>query len=403
MARPSLAGSVVLEAGGYLAAPFAGRMLTQLGAKVIKIEPPAGDLQRIRAPGTFLSNNAGKWSFPLDLKSADGRSVFERLLQRADVLLHNLSPSAVRAMKLGYADCRRVNPTLIYCRITGYGPGPLENELASNPLMEASMGLMFATRVDGRPIRRGPSFYDFAAGANAVIGILAAMMAKTEDDDGRGLVEVPLYETALYLSASGVITHQLGSMTGAETPRAPESPRDSAGPTSEFSVPGYGAYETSDRKWIFLGLLSDGHWHQFCEAMSLADADDPSLALREQRIARRQYVEDFVTRGVRSLTLDQIAARLATSGIGFAQVKPIAEVLDHVEARQPGRLLATRIGDREIKVPNFPILSESVRADASEPAPRLGEHTVQILEWLGYEASEQDALLARGVVRRVDD
>ena len=386
MAEPGLTGRRVLELGGYFAAPFAGHVLAQLGAEVIKVEALAGDQSRKVAPGTFISQNIGKRGMCLDLRSTEGRDIFDRLLGTADVVLHNLAPDAVRTLKITPADCRRMNLDIVYCHITGYGPGPLENQVATNPLIEAAMGVMFGYRVDGRPSRQGPSFYDMAAGAIAVIGILTALASKSGDQASR-TVEVPLYETGLYLGASTLLRDQIGTPPGSPL----------KGP-SEFSRPGYSSYETADGRWIYLIMLTDGNWRQFCEAMSLWDTIDPALASVAERFVQQDYVEDLVTRTIRMLTFDEAAARLRSVGFGFEEIRPVHEVLGHPQAQHEGKVLTVPFGGRDYKVPNFPILSGSVRADVDGAPPLIGEHTLEILHSLGYSASECGALMERGVI-----
>ena len=177
-----LANRRVIELGTMLAAPFAAHILSQLGAEVIKVEPPVGDptraLVRGGPSGTFIAYSHGKKSVGIDLSKPEGHTAFARLLATADVLVHNLAPKAARKLKLTREDCARLNPRLIYCHIRGYAAGPQQDDLASNPVAEASTGVMEANRIDGRPSRLGPSYHDQFAGAYAVIEILAAMLRR---------------------------------------------------------------------------------------------------------------------------------------------------------------------------------------------------------------------------------
>jgi crotonobetainyl-CoA:carnitine CoA-transferase CaiB-like acyl-CoA transferase len=386
MSEAGLTGRRVLELGGYFAAPFAGHVLAQLGADVIKVEGLAGDQSRKVAPGTFISQNIGKRGLCLDLRSTEGRDIFDRLLGTADVVVHNLAPDAMRALKITAADCRRVNRDIVYCHITGYGPGPLEKQVATNPLIEAAMGVMYGYRVDGRPSRQGPSFYDMAAGAIAVIGILTALASKSQDPASL-TVEVPLYETGLYLGASTLLRDQIGTPPGSPA----------KGP-SEFSRPGYTCYETADGRWIYLIMLTDDNWRQFCEAMSLADTIDPALASVAERLVQQDYVEDLVTRTIGALTFDEAASRLRSVSFGFEEIRPVHTVLGHPQAQHAGKVLTVPFGGRDYRVPNFPILSGSARADVNGAPPLIGEHTPEILQSLGYSEAECGALMDRGVI-----
>ncbi len=282
MHRPALAGRRIIELGTMLAAPFAAHIFSQLGAEVIKVEPPSGDptrsLVRGGPSGTFIAYSHGKKSVCIDLSKPEGHAAFCKLLKTADALVHNLSPKAARKLKLTRRDCAAANPRLIYCHIRGYGPGPLEDELASNPVAEASTGVMEANRVGGRPSRLGPSYHDQFAGAYAVIGTLASMLQLAQGDEAEAEpVEVGLYETGLHVASRDLVGVQLKTQLLGKPEREPHG---------EFSMPGYGAYQTSDERWIYLLMLNDTHWLKFCQALSLPN--DESLATLRQRKKARE-------------------------------------------------------------------------------------------------------------------
>ncbi len=388
-----LAGRTVVELGTMLAAPFAGHMLAQLGADVIKVESPAGDPTRTMLrggpSGTFIAYSRGKKSICIDLKTAEGRAVLERLITTVDIVVHNLAPGSARRLKVTCDDCQRVNPGIVYCHIQGYGPGPREDELASNPVVEASTGVMHSHRIDGRPTRLGPSYHDQFAGAYAVIGILAALGSKPGDTNARR-VEVGLYETGLHVAARELVGGQLKAQLGVR------SSADAGG--GEFSMPGYGAYETADGRWIYLVMLTDSHWSKFCEALSLPEAHDAALATVRQRKKQRAQVEEIVTAAIRALPFDAAAARLQQVGFGFTEVKAAADVLDEPQAQQPGKLEAVPFGGLQFSVPNLPLPHQLEDHETELPPPLLGEHTREIMRMLGYDESECAALMERGAV-----
>ena len=259
-----LTGRRVIELGTMVAAPFAAHILSQLGAEVIKVEPAWGDptrsLVRGGPSGTFIAYSHGKKSICFDLTNADGHAAFCKLLSTADAFLHNLAPKTVRRLRLTRQDCARIKPDLIYCHIRGYGPGPQEDDLASNPVAEAATGVMEANRINGRPSRLGPSYHDQFAGAYAVIGILASMLQPGEQER---VVEVGLYETGLHVASRDLVGVQLKTQLLGRPEREPHG---------EFSMPGYGAYRTSDGRWVYLLMLTDNHWLRFCQAMQLPQA-----------------------------------------------------------------------------------------------------------------------------------
>ena len=386
-----LAGRRVIELGTMLAAPFAAHILAQLGAEIIKVEPPTGDptrsLVRGGPSGTFIAYSHGKQSVCMDLSKSEGQAAFQKLLKTADALVHNLSPKAARKLKLTRTDCAAINPRLIYCHIRGYGSGPLQEELASNPVAEASTGVMEANRVNGRPSRLGPSYHDQFAGAYAVIGMLASMLQLQEGREPAP-VEIGLYETGLHVASRDLVGVQLKTQLLGKPEREPHG---------EFSMPGYGAYQTADERWIYLLMLNDSHWLKFCEAMEVPS--DESLATLRQRKKARERVEGLVKSSVAARSFDRTAACLRTAGVGFTEVVPLERVLDAPQARQPGTLRPVGFRGFEFAVPEFPRSHADGDAGAPpRPPPDLGEHTAAVLKSAGIEQAEYEALLRAGAV-----
>ena len=387
--RAALAGRTIIELGTLISAPFAAHLMAQLGATVIKVEPPAGDptrtMMRGGPSGTFIAYSRGKKSICIDLKSSEGQSVFGKLVASADIVVHNLSPASTRQLKITDADCRAAKPSIIYCHIQGYGAGPRADDIASNPVIEAATGEMYAHRIDGRPTRLGPSHHDQFAGSFAVIGIMAALGADPTDHKAR-CVEVGLYETGLHISSRDLVGVQLRSQLGVK----------STSEGGEFSLPGYGAYETADGRWIYLLIMSDAHWARFCTG--LAVAADAALATVRERKKQRPCVEGIVATAVRALDYDMAAAKLREAGVGFTEVKSMGEVLNDPQAQQPGKLQPVAFGGLNFNVPNFPLPRQIAGLDAELPPPALGEHTFEILHTLGYDARACETLAANGTV-----
>lgn len=385
--RP-LEGKRVLELGAYLAAPFASHILSQLGAMVIKLEPPQGDATRTMVKGgpggTFIAYSHGKRSLCLDLTSEAGREVLDRLLPTVDIVIHNLSPQSTRKLQVDAARCHATNPRLVYCQIKGYGEGPRGDEIASNPIIEAATGAMYSNMVDGRPARLGPSYQDMFAGMNAVIAILGAIMGGR----ARQTVELGLYETGLHVAARDLVAAAAARASGNTA-------------HGEFAHPGYGSYLTRDSRWIYLLLLSDQHWSRFCGMAALPEGSDPSLRTRAQRQAQGERVEEAVRQCVAAHDYDDLAGMLQAAGVGFTEVLPPERVFEDAQARVPGKVARVSYLDREYDVAASPLGPASLTARA----PLLGEHSSEILRELGFSAQDCEALLRAGVVhapREVD-
>lgn len=389
MSKP-LAGRRVIELGTMVAAPFATHILANLGAEVIKIEPPSGDTTRalVRGgpSGTLIAYSHSKKGICLDLTTAEGKEVFLRLAASADVVIHNLAPAASRKLGVSAADCRAVNPAIIHCHIKGYAHGPQADDLATNPVAEASTGVMDDHRVDGRPSRLGPSYHDQFAGTFAVIRIMAALMNAQATDEDR-TIEIGLYETGLHLAARDLAGVQLKTQLLGR-------PEKEAG--GEFAMPGYGAYLTGDDRWVYLLVLTDAHWAKLTRALAMPEADEPEFAKLRDRKKNRETVEAAVRTGIGQYTFAEVETRLGACGLGFTEVLPLERVLEKPQARQPGKLRDLSYRGLSFEVPEFPGGTE---IEPGSPPPELGEHTAEVLRGLGYDEASVAALLDKGAAR----
>lgn len=389
MSQKPLAGRRVLEMGTMIAAPFATHILSQLGAEVIKIEPPSGDTTRalVRGgpSGTFLAYNHGKKAVCIDLTTPEGHDVFLKLAATADIIIHNLSPGATRKLKVGYEDVAAVNADILYCHVKGYAHGPQADDLATNPVAEASTGVMDDHRVDGRPSRLGPSYHDQFAGTYAVIRILSTLMLPTTTPTDRH-IEIGLYETGLHLAARDLAGVQLKTQLLGR-------PEKEAG--GEFAMPGYGAYQANDGRWVYLLVLTDAHWAKLSKALDMPEAQEPELAKLRERKKQRERVEAAVRVAVAKYDLDGVSERLRAAGLGFTEVLPIERVLDAPQARQNGKLRDFDFRGLKFEVPEFP---GAKQCDAGLPPPQIGEHTLEILQELGFAEAQTAQLLEQGTV-----
>lgn len=339
MTKGVLAGKTVVELGSMIAAPFATHILQQLGAEVIKIEPPAGETTRklVRGgpSGSYLAFNRSKKSLCLDLQSEDGREIFRRLIA------------------------------------------------------EAATGVMFSNRVDGRPSRLGPSYHDQFAGGYAVIAVLSALLSG--EDDKRN-IELGLYETGLHIAARDLLGVQLKSQFLG---------RPETEPSAEFSIPGYGAYETSDGRWVYLVMLTDDHWRRFCAATGVDP--DPALATLRARRRERPHVEAIVRDAIAQYDYAHLAETLSTHGVGFTEILATDRVLSTPQAQDPGKVTEFGFSDYVFQSPDFPLPGMIGDEHLEASPPLLGADTASLLAQLGYDRARIDALLATGAARSADE
>lgn len=390
MACLPLAGRRVIELGTMIAAPFATHLLAQLGAEVIKVEPPTGDTTRalVRGgpSGTFIAYNHGKKSISIDLASPKGGEVFRQLAATADIVIHNLSPSATRKLRVTAEDLADLNPELIYCHIRGYGVGPQHDDLATNPVAEASTGVMDDHRIDGRPSRLGPSYHDQFAGAYAVIRILSTLLKPPPRVASDRYVEIGLYETGLHVAGRDLAGMQLKTQLLGR-------PEKEAG--GEFAMPGYGAYRCREGRWLYLLVLTDAHWKKLAAALDMPEGDEPELDRLRERKKQRDRVEAAIREAVARHDFDALSGRLHDAGVGFTEVLPLERVLDAPQARHPGKLRTLSFHGLRFEVPEFPGGGEV--ADGLPP-PHLGEHTMELLASLGLDDAGRSGLLEEGAV-----
>lgn len=385
-----LFGRRVLELGTMVAAPFATHILSQLGAEIIKVEPPTGDTTRalVRGgpSGTLIAYSHGKKGVSIDLRNPEGLEAFQRLLATVDVFIHNLAPGSARRLQVAAKDVAKVNPDIIYCHIRGYAAGPQEEELATNPVAEASTGVMDDHQIHGRPSRLGPSYHDQFAGTYAVIRILATMLNPEPSPQDRR-IEIGLYETGLHLAARDLAGMQLKTQLLGR-------PEKEAG--GEFAMPGYGAYLSVDGRWIYLLVITDIHWKKLTRALDMPEGEDQELNRLRGRKKQRERVEAAVREAFGKFSYDEAGTRLKEAGVGFTEVVPLERVLDAPQARQPGKLREMAYRGLNFEVPEFPGQAEVV---PDLPPPELGEHTLEVLKELGYSENELAALLEKGAVK----
>jgi crotonobetainyl-CoA:carnitine CoA-transferase CaiB-like acyl-CoA transferase len=390
MSQQPLSGRRVIELGTMVAAPFATHILSQMGAEVIKIEPPTGDTTRalVRGgpSGTLIAYSHSKKGLCLDLTSEGGREAFRRLVASADVVIHNLSPAASRKLGVTFEDCNAANPAIVHCHVKGYAHGPQAEDLATNPVAEAATGVMDDHRVGGRPSRLGPSYHDQFAGTFAVIRVLGVMLDPAPTAADRK-IEIGLYETGLHLAARDLVGVQLKTQLLGR-------PEKEAG--GEFAMPGYGAYEASDGRWIYLLVMSDAHWRKLTAALDMPEQGNEAMATLRQRKKLRDEVEAAVRAGVGKFGFDEAAQRLREAGLGFNEVLPLERVLDAPQAHQPGKLRELEYRGLRFEVPEFPGQAQ-VRPNL--PPPEIGEHTIELLRSLGYSQDECAALVEAGAVK----
>jgi crotonobetainyl-CoA:carnitine CoA-transferase CaiB-like acyl-CoA transferase len=392
-----LEGIVVADLTQNVAGPFCTQILGDMGAEVVKVERPGrGDDARAWAPpfwgqesAVFMSMNRNKKSLALDLKKDGGLEVLRRLVARADVFVQSLRAGAVAELGLDFAGATKLSPRLVYCSITAYGArGPLADLPGYDPLMQAYGGLMSVNGHPGQePARVGTSIVDMGTGMWAALGIVAAL--RQRDLTGRAIeVTTALFETALMW----VSYHAMGYFGSGEVPQPQGSGTAMIAP--------YQAFPTADG-YAMIAAGSDALWVRLAEALGApALARDPRFADNPSRARNRASLVDALSALTRGLKTADLLARLRAAGVPSAPILTIDAVMGEAQTRASGMLVAAP----HPRIPDYRSIGLPLRWDAARPEvrrvpPLLGEHTADVLTFLGYTLDDVRGLKAKAVVQ----
>ncbi|MCL9793221.1 CaiB/BaiF CoA transferase family protein [Frankia sp. AgKG'84/4] len=394
-APPMLRGITVVALEQAVAAPLATRHLADLGARVIKVErPDGGDFARrydtaVAGMGShFVWLNRGKESVTLDLKNPAGAAVLADLIARADVFLQNLAPGVAGRLGFGAAELRARHPRLVTVSLSGYGTGgPLATRRAYDMLVQSETGLASVTGGPERPAKTGIPASDIAAGMYAFSGALAALLGR--ERTGQGAV----VETSLFDATAEWLGYQIHytSATGIVPPRAG---------LSHGSIAPYDAYPTADGAEVLIGIQNDREWARFAPSfLGRPDlAEHPDWATNVARVRNRRLVDALVGGRTATLPAADVIARLDAIDVASSRLNTIADLLSHPQlaARDRWRSVATPVGPVRALRPPFDF--DGVEPSMG-PVPALGQHTDEVLTWLGYPPEKIAALRAEGVVQ----
>jgi crotonobetainyl-CoA:carnitine CoA-transferase CaiB-like acyl-CoA transferase len=385
-----LHGIRILELGHTVMGPSCSVVLADLGADVIKVEPPEGDRTRANVgfgSALFPVFNRNKRSLCIDLKSAAGKEAFYRVVATADALIENFAPGAMERLGLGYEALSKRHSRLVYCSLKGFLAGPYAKRAALDEIVQYMGGLAYMTGPSGMPLRAGASVVDIMGGMFGAIGILAAI--RERERTGRGqLVESSLFESTAFLVAQHMGQQAL---TGKAPPPMPEK-------ASSWAV--YDPFKTSDGKTVFVGITSDNHWRAFCAEFGVEQMlSDPDLQSNPQRAQQRRKIMPVVTEKFAAETLDSLCAKLERLNIPFGPLATPGDLFEDKHLNEGGRLLDLVLptGTRT-KIPGIPLDMDGRKPAIRMQPPPMGEHTRGILEESGFSADEIERLVSAGTV-----
>jgi crotonobetainyl-CoA:carnitine CoA-transferase CaiB-like acyl-CoA transferase len=398
--RP-LEGMLVLDLGQVYNGPYCGLLLGFMGARVIKIEPPEGDVVRRRKrnvePYPLVMLNSNKESVVLDFKHPEGKALFLRLVRRADVLVENFAAGVMDRLGLGWEVLRRENPRLVYGVGTGFGlSGPYRDLPAMDLTIQAMSGIMNATGYpDLPPVKAGPAVSDFLAGVHLCAGVLGALLHR--ERTGRGqLVEVAMLEASVMALASAV-----GAVMDADG----SVPERTGNRHPALAIAPYNVYPTNDG-YVAIFTASERHWHSIARVLGREDLlTDPGFASTPARAARMQEIDAMVEAWTRPRGKDEVMALLNQAHVPCAPVRNAREVVNDPHLAERGMWVDVEHPRRgKTRVPISPIrLHGSPPSAVKRAAPLLGQDTDRVLsELLGLGAAELAALHTAGAIEPVE-
>jgi crotonobetainyl-CoA:carnitine CoA-transferase CaiB-like acyl-CoA transferase len=397
-----LEGYRVLEATTAGAGPWAGTLLADQGAEVIKIDlPGTGDMLRqlppyvksssaLDASALHLTINRNKKGITLNFKEPEGQEVFKELAKKVDIIIENFKPGTMDKWNLGYKDIKQIKPDIIYTSVSGYGQyGPYSYKPGYDPVGQAMGGLMSVTgEPDGPPIRCGVAIADNMTGWLGAFGSIVALLYREKTGIGQH-VDVNLLDSVLYSSQSGIM---LAALNDFVLPRL--------GNRSLGVVP-FNTYRCQDGNYIFLLVGRDSHWARLCQILGREDLiDDPRCKTLPARSQHFDFIDGLVSQWMQSKTAEEAMAILDKAQLvagpiyNFKQIIHDPHILERemvaeIEHPAAGLLKLYGIGVKLSRTPG------KVRL----PAPMLGQHNKEIYQgWLGYDANKLAELKDRGII-----
>lgn len=373
---PGIEGKLVVELAEGIAGPFCGMLLAELGARVVKVEPPGGDWSRTTGPPflngespLYLSINRDKESVEANLKAPDGLDLVSRLIAKADVVIAGYRPGVAEKFGLG-PELTSLYPRLVYCTISGYGNrGPMRERPGSDTILQGYAGLMSITgSPDGPPMRVGTALADTSCGIYAALGTLALLLRREHTGRG-GEVDTSLLESLLHLQA----TTYAGFVAGA-------IPRRMGTRTGLLAVPAE-AFATSD-SYVMLSCHGARQWKRLCESVGHPEwQTDPRMASNSDRVENHDYVAETIGAVLATRTLAEWMELFEREGVNAGPIQTFAELAEDPQIAALG-LLRAHASEQfgSFGYVAAPITFDAtVSADRPRDPPRLGEHTEAIL------------------------
>ncbi|GGE37861.1 CoA transferase [Agaricicola taiwanensis] len=394
-----LEGLRVLEIARILAGPWAGQILADLGADVIKVESPNGDDTRGWGPpfvegpegpesaAYFHACNRGKRSIAIDFSKPGGQQIVRDLAAKADVVIENFKVGGLEKFGLDHRSLRALNPRLIYCSVTGFGQtGPYAHRAGYDIMIQGMGGIMDLTgEPDREPQKMGVAFVDIFTGVYSVVAIQAALAHRDKTGEGQHI------DMALLDTLTGVLGNQaLNYLVSGTAPRR-------LGNAHPSIVP-YQVFPTSDGHFI-AAVGNDGQFRRFVTVLGAPElADHSSYATNPSRVTHRETLVPLITALTANFTRDDLLARLEAEGVPAGPINTVADVFADPQVLHRGMRMDLPADDGTVPSVRTPILMSASPLSYTKAAPQLGGDTAAVLAELGRSAEEIAQLTAEGIV-----
>jgi crotonobetainyl-CoA:carnitine CoA-transferase CaiB-like acyl-CoA transferase len=373
-----LQGVRVVEMTHMVMGPTCGMILAQLGAEVIKVEPPGGDkTRRLGGMGTsfFPLFNRGKRSVVLDFAKAEDRETMHRLLATSEVFLENFRDGQLDKQGLGADELRRRHPHLVIAGHKGFLSGPYEHRPALDEVVQMMSGLAAMTGTKEKPQRVGSSANDIMGGMFGVISILAALYQKRGGSKEGADIRIGLFENCLFLVAQHMVEYE---MTGNKPRSMPER---------EHAWPIYDVFDTAGENRIFIGVVTEGHWQSFCKEFGLQEfLNDPNLRTTTDRILARGKILPRVAEEIKRWDVTELSARLEALNICFSPINRPEDLFDDPHVLRKGGLVNNLDANGlAFRVPALPVEWNGANLGEGLKVPPLGADTEVLRAELGRQ------------------
>ena len=399
-----LNGIKVIDLTHMLAGPYAGMVIADLGAEVVKIEPlVTGEMTRgllktdpnysYKGFGAyFLTLNRNKKSVSLDLKSQEGLQVFYELVKSADVVLNNFSAGVVKKLKVDFESLKNINPRIITCSITGFGEtGPHSSRPAYDQIVQAYSGGMSVTGPDvNTPTRAGIPIGDLGSGLYSVIGILSALLSREQTNVGQH-IDMSLLDVQISLLTYMATMQTLSGID-------PEP----IGNAHFVHVP-YNSF-TTQNGFVVIAVITDAFWESLLNVVNVESLRDPKFSKSVDRLKNQEFIELELNKVLSTKPSDYWIKALNEAKVPCGPINTFSQALADEQVLHRGMVVEVEHPDGgKVKMPGNPVKLSHTSEVSYSPAPHLGTHTKEILkEWGGFDETSIQALLEKNIIQSID-